>query len=164
MTAATATAAKTNGKKVAPRAPRDHEVEKARDGLGNIGQVFPDAMDGTVPKSQQKAETSEEVKASVPRPSKDINKVITAAIEKISGLELQRETINSQIKAVVEDLESRGINRHAFRYAVRVMKMSESKREGYDLSYMLVRQAADQPLQQDWLDGDGESSEGEMLQ
>lgn len=160
MTAATAEAVKTNGKKVAPRAPRDHEVERARDGLGNIGQVFPDAVDGTVPKSEQKVAGDEAKPVPVPRFNAEIQNVITGAMEKIDALEANRAAINAEINAVIEDMESRGINRHAFRYVKGLMKMSERKREGYDTSYMLCRQAVGQPLQQDWVDSDGGGDTG----
>ena len=87
-----------------------------------------------------------------PRPNDVINKAVTKAVEDIKTLKEERSAINSKISAIIEDLESKGINRHSFRYTMRVLEMSEDQRGGLDLSYMLCRQAVGMEIQVDWID------------
>lgn len=121
------------------------------------GRAFPDAMDGTTGKTTQEANnraTGEPVNKHqpVPRPDPAVNKPITDAIEQLDSLDAQRQELNAKAKEIIKRLEGKGINRHAFRYARKVMSMSEQKREGFDLSYMLTRQAAGHAMQADWVD------------
>lgn len=87
-----------------------------------------------------------------PKPNDVINKAVSKAVDDIKKLKDERSGINSKISAIIEDLESKGINRHSFRYAMRVLEMSEDQRAGLDLSYLLVRQATGLPVQSDWID------------
>lgn len=91
--------------------------------------------------------------AVVPKPNADLNKKIAAAIEKIKTLRADRASINAEIAAVIANVEEMGVNRHAFRHALRYSDMSPEQRQGLDLSYALVRSAIQLPLQTDWIEG-----------
>ena len=116
------------------------------------------ALDGTVGGAldQMNPESTENTDGGgvtvTPKPNDVINKAIEKAVEDIDKLKAERKAINSKISAIIEDLESKGINRHSFRYAMRVLEMSEDQRAGLDLSYLLCRQATGMPLQSDWID------------
>jgi len=86
-----------------------------------------------------------------PQPNDVINQAVRKAVEDIETLKAERKNINSQISAIIEDLEAKGVNRHSFRYTMRVLEMSEDQRGGLDLSYLLCRQATGMPLQSDWI-------------
>ena len=118
------------------------------------------ALDGTVGGAldQMNPESTENTDGGgvkvTPQPNDVINAAVRKAVEDIDTLKAERKAINSKISAIIEDLESKGINRHSFRYAMRVLEMSEDQRAGLDLSYLLCRQATGLPVQQDWIDED----------
>ena len=87
-----------------------------------------------------------------PQANDVINRAITKGVEDIKKLKEERAAVNSKIAAIIEDLDAKGVNRHAFRYNMRVLDMAEDQRGGLDLSYLLCRQATGQPFQQDWID------------
>lgn len=86
-----------------------------------------------------------------PRPNDVINQAINKAVEEIVSLKEDRAAINSKISKIITDLGLKGINRHSFRYTMRVMEMSDDQRIGLDLSTLLCRQAVGLPVQQDWI-------------
>lgn len=127
--------------------------------LSTIGQTNPDEapIDGTKggaldPDDMNNNEPGGGV-AVPPKPSPDINKKIAAAVSKIDTLKKQRSEINSKISAEIEAVEALGINRHAFRHAMRYAEMSPEQRQGLDLSYATTRAAIELPLQIDWIEG-----------
>ncbi|MCF6278419.1 MAG: hypothetical protein L3J16_06710 [Anaerolineales bacterium] len=150
------------------------DVNEAAKALEKVGSsTFPGAVNGSVggpldpggvknqsassdddiddPMStENKSDANQTVK--VPKPNDEINGLILSAIEEISGHKAVASAANAEIKAVIEILEAKGVNRHAFRYACKVLEMNDSQREGLDLSYMLVRQAGGAAVQTDWLD------------
>jgi len=87
-----------------------------------------------------------------PQPNDVINQAVRKAVDDIETLKAERKNINAQISAIIEDLEAKGINRHSFRYTMRVLEMSEDQRGGLDLSYLLCRQATGMSFQHDWID------------
>ena len=62
-------------------------------------------------------------------------------------LKISTPSINSKISAIVEEVEAKGVNRHAFKYMMKMAKMDEDQREAIDYSYGLCRQAKDIPIQ-----------------
>ena len=126
----------------------------------NISGTDPNekALDGTVggKLDQMNPESTENTDGGgvvvTPPPNDVINAAVRKAVEDIETLKAERKKINSQISAIIEDLEAKGINRHSFRYTMRVLEMSEDQRGGLDLSYLLCRQATGMPVQQDWID------------
>jgi len=115
------------------------------------------ALDGTVggKLDQMNPESTENTDGGgvkvTPQPNDVINQAVRKAIEDIETLKAERKNINSQISAIIEALEAKGINRHSFRYTMRVLEMSEDQRGGLDLSYLLCRQATGMPVQSDWV-------------
>lgn len=91
--------------------------------------------------------------AVVPRPDAGINKKIAGAIERIKGLRNERAEINAKVATIIAEVEELGVNRHAFRHALRYSDMSPEQRQGLDLSYSLVRTAIQLPIQYDFIDG-----------
>lgn len=83
---------------------------------------------------------------------KELEKQIAEAAARISELKKDRAAINQDIAAVIETLEANGINRHAFRFALRYWESNETTREGFDIGYELARQALGVPLQGDLFD------------
>lgn len=81
----------------------------------------------------------------------EVKNKIEQALNDVLSLEDQRKSINDKISSIVEDLQSVGVNRHAFAMCRKVMKMSEDQRAGLDLSYMICRTAAHLPVQSDWI-------------
>lgn len=102
--------------------------------------------------AQEKGENIEQKPTPVPRPDEIFLARIKKAAEEMDNLDAKAKEINAKRSAIIEGLESKGVNRHAFRYARQVLGMKECKREGLDLSYMLCRQAMGLPVQTDWLD------------
>lgn len=84
---------------------------------------------------------------------------VVNAVSAIQGYKSKRGSINSDIAAIIEDLEAQGINRHALRSVIRYVEMSETQRNGFDFAYELVREAMGEPLQPD-LPFDGVSASG----
>jgi hypothetical protein len=80
----------------------------------------------------------------------ELKRGISVAFEDIKNLKGKRESVNSSISAIIEDLESKGINRHAFRMAMQYMAMDENQRKGFDFAYEVVREALGEPLQADF--------------
>lgn len=92
-------------------------------------------------------------------PTKDHNEkfeIIKAAIfdaaEKIASHKKTREAINAEIAAEIEKLEALGINRHAFRFAMKYLESNKVTREGFDIGYQLSREALGVALQADLFD------------
>ena len=80
----------------------------------------------------------------------NVNDIATACaegIEKIRSLELERSTINSKIKAIRDDLESKGINRNALAVNLAISKMDDDKLDGFDLSNQILRNAINKKLE-----------------
>lgn len=71
------------------------------------------------------------------------------AIEAIKGFRAEREDTNAGIEAVITGLEAMGLNRHAFKMALKYSEMDENQRKNFDFAYNLVREAIGQPLQPD---------------
>jgi len=125
-------------------------------------QIEHEALDGTVggaldqmdknPESTENNDGGSGGVAVTPRPNDVINRAITKAVADIKQLKDERSGINSKISVIIEDLESKGVNRHSFRYAMKVEAMSVEQRAGLDLSYLLCRMATGLPLQSDWID------------
>ena len=134
--------------------------------LEDVSATKEPALDGTVGGaldqmgSDKNPESTENTDgggvAVTPRPNDVINQSVTKAVDDINALKEERAVINSRIRVIIEELESKGINRHAFRYAMRVLEMSKDQRAGLDLSYMLCRHATGLPVQSDWIDEQGE--------
>lgn len=76
---------------------------------------------------------------------KDIQK----AISDIRELKGQRKSINEDVAAIRENLQSKGIHKQAFDMALRYLDMDADKRQNFDLAYSLVREAGGLPLQGD---------------
>ncbi len=76
-------------------------------------------------------------------------KAIEKIIEKIQGYKDERENSNAKIEAEIAGLEAMGVNRHAFKMALKYSEMDENQRKNFDFAYNLVREAIGQPLQPD---------------
>lgn len=124
--------------------------EQALDGTvgGKLDQMNPESVENT---------DGGGVKVT-PRADDLINRAIEKATLDIIKLEAERKSINDQISAIIEDIESEGVSRYSFRYNLRVYKMSPEQREGLDLGYILCRKATGNPMQTDWID----ETEGEQ--
>lgn len=147
----------------------DKDVKDAQAALGKIGSdMDPGVLNGSVggpldpggvkkkkangdPMSTEVNDDGKTI-ASVPKPNDEINKIILKAIDEINEHKAVASSANAEIRAVIENLEAKGVNRHAFRYACKVLEMNDDQRQGLDLSYMLVRQAGGAAVQTDWLD------------
>lgn len=79
----------------------------------------------------------------------ETTKIIEKAINDIRDLKGQRKSINEDIAAIRENLHSKGIHKQAFDFALRYLDMDVDKRQSFDLSYALVREAGGLPLQGD---------------
>lgn len=82
----------------------------------------------------------------------DLRQQIVDTIEEFKGLSNEAAQINARKRELIESLEAKGVNRHAFRYVLAFEKMDESQRQGLDLSYMIGRRAIGQPVQGDLFD------------
>lgn len=137
------------------------------------GRVWPNAVDGRNPDgtanpegegadldpdSTENDDEGQAAVASPPPPDPAIMKRVNEASESIKQLKDQRSEINSKISAEIEGLEALGINRHAFRFYMRYLDMSDTQRSGLDLSLILCRQAGGIPVQTDWV-GESEPDE-----
>jgi len=113
-----------------------------------------EVLDGTVGGALDPEDIENEDEAgtvAVPQPNDVINQAIMNAMNEIKTLVSERSAINAKITAVIEGLEAKGVNRHAFRYAMKVEGMDETQRSSLDLSYVLSRTAMDIPVQTDWI-------------
>ena len=79
----------------------------------------------------------------------EIRKAIEKAAAKIGDLKKQREAINQEIAAKIEALEALGVNRHAFRFAMKYWESNDATREGFDIGYQLSREALGVAIQGD---------------
>ena len=76
---------------------------------------------------------------------------IASAFEEFKRIEGVVKGLNQEKAAIVEDLQARGINRHALRAVFRFWKMDPESREGLDLSMAICRRAIGEPIQLDIL-------------
>ena len=74
---------------------------------------------------------------------------IKAKVDKIKSLKGDREATNADISAIIEELEAKGVNRHAFRKALAYMDMDPEQRRNFDFAYELVRESIGLPVQAD---------------
>lgn len=79
----------------------------------------------------------------------EIRKAIEKAAGEIGELKKQREAINADIASKIEKLEALGINRHAFRFAMKYLDSNDATREGFDIGYQLSREALGVAIQGD---------------
>lgn len=79
----------------------------------------------------------------------ETTKMIEKAIADIRDLKGKRKSINEDIAAIRENLHSKGIHKQAFDFAIRYLDMDVDKRQSFDISYSLVREAGGLPLQAD---------------
>lgn len=69
-------------------------------------------------------------------------KAIRTTLEAIANLQIQRESISSQIKAHYDDLETKQqLNRKAVKHAVAMLKMEEEKRFSYEKTKAIIYDA-----------------------
>lgn len=69
-------------------------------------------------------------------------KAIRTTLEAIANLQIQRESISSQIKAHYDDLETKQqLNRKAVKHAVAMLKMEEEKRFDYEKTKAIIYDA-----------------------
>ena len=69
-------------------------------------------------------------------------KAIRTTLEAIANLQIQRESISSQIKAHYDDLETKHqLNRKAVKHAVAMLKMEEEKRFSYEKTKAIIYDA-----------------------
>jgi len=67
-------------------------------------------------------------------------------VQKINQLKDDRTAINEEIAAVKADLQAKGIHKKALDMAMTYMNMDPDKREGFDVSYDIVREAIGLPV------------------
>lgn len=79
----------------------------------------------------------------------ETTKMIEKAINDIRDLKGKRKSINEDIAAIRENLQSKGVHKQAFDFALRYLDMDVDKRQSFDVSYALVREAGGLPLQGD---------------
>lgn len=80
-------------------------------------------------------------------------------VDRIRSLKNDREGTNADISAIIEELEAKGVNRHAFRKALAYMDMDPQQRRNFDFAYELVRESIGLPIQADLFEepkGDGQ--------
>lgn len=82
-------------------------------------------------------------------------KAIRTTLEAISNLQIQRESINSQIKAHYDDLEAKQqLNRKGVKHAVAMLKMEEEKRFSYEKTKAIIYDAHGWHFQPDLFAGE----------
>jgi len=140
----------TQNKKPAAKKPADKPVQPKKDkpldgSVGGALDVF--GKSGEVdPESTENIDDGRGLTTKAQR-GPELNKKIADAVETINELKAQRSLINAQITAVIEDVEAQGINRHAFRFAMKFLEMATEQREGLDFSLAVARSAMGQPMQ-----------------
>lgn len=73
--------------------------------------------------------------------SKAMFKDIQTAAAEIMEHKKQRQSINSKIKAIREDMEAKGIDKVAFDDGMKYFEANKKAREGYDVSRQMVQEA-----------------------
>jgi hypothetical protein len=86
---------------------------------------------------------------------KELLKDIRTGVDVIKAAKLERESYSEDISAAIERLESKGINRHALRMAMRYAEFDEDVRAGFDVAYQLVREAIGVPFEDQLFDAKG---------
>jgi hypothetical protein len=76
-----------------------------------------------------------------------LKKEIKTAIGKLKALDGKRADSSADKKAIIKQLEKKGIHKDALRMAMMYAAWSETKRLNFDTAYELVRDAMDAPLQ-----------------
>lgn len=107
-------------------------------------------IDGTTDKETRTREASEETgKVVLIKDDPELDRFLNESMENIEEIQRQVKALNAEKKAIVESVEAKGLNRHAFKEAMRYKKMDDSQRQGYDLSLKMARRASGNPIQSD---------------
>lgn len=86
------------------------------------------------------------------------SKKIRNTLESISRLKVQRDEINSKMKAEYDKLEADGLSRKAVKDAARMMSLDEEKRFDYEKTKAIVYHAMGWQFQPDLFAHEGESN------
>jgi hypothetical protein len=78
---------------------------------------------------------------------KPLLKEIKDAIGRLDALDDRRSNASADKKAIIEQLEKKGIHKDALRMAMMYAAWPETKRLGFDTAYELVRDAEGVPVQ-----------------
>jgi uncharacterized protein (UPF0335 family) len=76
----------------------------------------------------------------------EIKSLIVEVYEEIEQFSDERTELNAKIQAGRARLKARGIHPKAFDLVRRFMQLDESKRAGFDLAYMTIREALGVPV------------------
>ena len=136
---------------VIPEGARAFPDEGVLDGTVG-GACDPDGQKAQSEEGDEDDENESVAVVSVPRLDADLQVFIDNAINDLDQLDSESKEISSRRKQIVERLEQEGINKHALAFYRKFDGMSDKKREGFDLSYLLLRKAGKQPMQTDWID------------
>jgi len=80
---------------------------------------------------------------------KKLTSICKKAVEDLLAYEKDRSSVNADMQAIREDLQSKGIPKKALAAAINVSKMTEKEMDGFDAAYRILRDAIDKPIQSD---------------
>ena len=78
-----------------------------------------------------------------------LRKHIAEVVSAIDTCKGQRKSVNTEIEALVAELETHGINRHALKFVMFYIGLDEKQRANFDDTMVIVREAMGQPMQGD---------------
>ena len=87
---------------------------------------------------------------------KELKKMIRDGVEGIKAAKEERSAQNSDISAIIENLEAKGIGRHALKAAMKYAEWDEDVRAGFDVAYALVRETLGVPFEDQLFDAQGQ--------
>lgn len=122
--------------------------------LEDVKNFDPDTvLDGTVDTSEPEPEEvpsnlKESLLATVQNEGiGELENMIRERLNNISEQKTARDGINSQVKADLDFLETKGLNKKAVKFAMTYLGLNEDQRLAFDLTYKIVRTAMGEPLQ-----------------
>ena len=75
----------------------------------------------------------------------ELDAFIRAQVELAANLKLERKAINEQMKAVIDEVNARGVNRKAFKAALTLHELESAEREEYGVSMSMIGRALGWP-------------------
>ena len=138
-------------------------AEHAESELPNENRSFPKAVDGSDggdfsgkdADNQEGQEAANEEKAPtraeqiLGQNPVELNDYIVGMVKKITEAQASRASINEGITAEMSASEAKGMNRKGVKAALAYLKLSESDRDAFLLTFRIVLEAMGTPIQKD---------------
>lgn len=97
--------------------------------------------DGNTEESRTSEHSQEHEPRPAPKKSKALLKFIHDTFDEIGALKLERKGINEKIKAALDELEAKGLDRKSIKAALSRYEMEEGERTDFDLTYRICLEA-----------------------